>query len=398
MAGMGKRAYENKLVEHLRENWQMAALPGRKMNRDKTLDCLRGWAMLQVVFVHAMYWLYSIEPTVARSFLLFEMLLFFYVTGAVNSLKETGPYGSFCIKRIKGIMIPYWIYAAICVAIAVAYCPGPGAPTPGVVSRIILSWLVPVNAQIMPLWFYAWALWFVPVYLVSIVLFPPVRKLVLRYGRASIAFLVLAFIVVGTAFGLSIEKVPDPGAGSWIHVVHLLSDIVQESFFYVIFMGIGVLHSRLKVREKGDLAMSAAILAISVAGLCVSGGVFGHSLDMQENKFPPNLVFLFYSFAFMTLLHLVFPPMKKLYRLLAKALPPVGRLVMAFSENSITVFLYQPFAFWGTYLVLRNFGLRKTAWEPYVAVPVVYLLVWLMIKGKNLVGSLVRSHLRRTIP
>lgn len=369
------------------------------MKREKTLDCLRGWAILQVVFVHVMYWLYSIKPTVPKSFLLFEMLLFFFVTGAANSLKEHRSYGEFCLKRIKGLMIPYYIYAAICVAIAFMYQPDPGSLTPGAVCQTILSWLVPINTQIgpvdargRPLWFYTWALWFVPIYLIAIVLFPPVKKLVRRYGRASIAFLTLGFLLVDAACCLLLKKAPD---GDGVSYGRRLAEIIQESAFYTIFMGVGVLYGELKKRGWRDLAVSLSVLVSSVAGLCVSHLVFGQTLDMQENKFPPNHVFLLYAFAFMALLYLAFPLLKKLYRLLAKAVPPVDGWVAVFSENSMTVFLYQPFAFWLTYLVLRNFGLRKTAWEPYVAVLVVYHLAWLMVKYKALVQSVFRSHSRR---
>lgn len=344
--------------------------------------------MLQVVFVHTIYWLYSIQPTVAKSFSLFEMLVFFFVTGAVNSIKEYRSYGSFCIKRVKGLMIPYYIYAAICMAIAGSYYLKTGEFSSGLAFQMFLSWLIPVNTQIMPMWFFAWALWFVPVYLVSIVLFPLVKKNVRRFGRVSIAFLVLLFLLVEVASGLLSKHMPDGAVGTYIR---LLSDIIRESSFYIIFMGAGVLYSQFKLRKTTDLLVSFAVLAVSVAGLCISSLVFGQSLDMQTNKFPPNHVFLFYSFAVMTILYLAFPLLKALYRALAKALPPIDKLFSDFSENSITVFLYQSFAFWGTYLILRRFQLRKTDFEPYAALLIVYSLAWLTIKLVNLVKAILKT-------
>ena len=342
--------------------------------------------MLQVVFVHVMYWLYSIRPTVAKSFLLFEMAVFFFVTGAVNAFKEYKSYGSFCLKRVKGLMIPYYIYAVICMAIAAKCHLAAGGFTPALGFRMLLSWLIPLNTQMMPPreWFYTWALWFVPVYLLAIVLFPPVKKCVRRFGLVAIAALILVFFAADFVFRLLPQQVPEAGAGLYLHQ---LADIIQETAFYIVFMGAGVLYSRFKLRGKGDLLMALAVFAVSVAGLFVSGLVFGQTLDMQENKFPPNHVFLFYSSAVMTLLYLAFPLLKTIYRLLVKAIPPVDWLIADFSKNSITVFLYQSFAFWGTYLLLRRFNLRKTDFEPYAAVLLVYPLVWLVIRLVNLVKS-----------
>ena len=363
------------------------------MNRDKTLDCLRGFAMLQVVFVHAMYWLYSIKPTVARSFLLFEMLVFFFVTGAVNSMKEHRSYGEFCLKRIKGLMIPYYIYAAICMVIAAVCYRNAGEFTPALAFRMVLSWLVPLNTQMIPLWFYPWALWFVPVYLLGILLFPPIRKAVRRFGWMAIAGMVLLFVAVEIVLPLAVRNVPGEGGGLY---VHRLSDILQETVFYSVFMAAGALHSRLKLREKRDGLLALAILVLSVAGLWISSSVFGRTLDMQENKFPPNHVFLFYASAVMTLLYLALPVLKTLYRLLVRAVPPVDKWIALFSANSMTVFLYQPFAFWGTYLLLRRYGLRKTAWEPYAAILLLYLLVWLIILLANLLKA-ARNVLARRL-
>ena len=51
--------------------------------RDKTLDYLRGLAIIQVVLVHILYWLGIFSAgflAIAKSFLLFEMPIFFFVT------------------------------------------------------------------------------------------------------------------------------------------------------------------------------------------------------------------------------------------------------------------------------------------------------------------------------
>ncbi|MDO5151528.1 MAG: hypothetical protein Q4D76_19420, partial [Oscillospiraceae bacterium] len=59
--------------------------------------------------------------SIAKSFLLFEMPIFFFVTGAVNGFGKQQKYKTFCFKRIKGLMIPYYIYSAICIVISIIY-------------------------------------------------------------------------------------------------------------------------------------------------------------------------------------------------------------------------------------------------------------------------------------
>ena len=366
------------------------------MNREKTLDYLRGLAVFQVVFVHTIYWLDIIKPeslTVLKSFTLFEMSVFFFVTGAVNSLKDHRSYGSFCLKRIKGLMIPYYIYAAICIAISVIYYIAAGEFSLVLAAKMFLSWLIPVNTQIMPLWYFTWALWFVPVYLVAIIFFPLIKKAVNRFGRLAIAFQVMIFIIIEVVLGIAFKQVPDEGYGIYINQ---LSDIIQESFFYMIFMGAGVLYPQLKMHKKKDLAISSAILISSVAGLLISVFLLGDTLDMQINKFPANHVFLCYSFAFMTVLYLAMPLIKKLYKILIGKIHPIDRFFITLSKNSITVFLYQSFAFWMTGLVLTLFNLDDTVFEPFAAILIVYPLVWLTIKIKVLIGSIRKTDAKNS--
>ena len=94
------------------------------MNRDKTLDYLRGLAIIQVVLVHILYWLGIFSGgylAIAKSFLLYEMHIFFFVTGAVNGLGKQQKYKTFCLKRIKGLLIPYYIYSVVCILISIVY-------------------------------------------------------------------------------------------------------------------------------------------------------------------------------------------------------------------------------------------------------------------------------------
>ena len=158
------------------------------MNRDKTLDYLRGLAIIQVVFVHILYWLGIFGTgflTIAKSFMLFEMPIFFFVTGAVNGLGKKQKYKSFCFKRIKGLLIPYYVYSAICIVISIIYYLLYNELTIKLTVKLIITWIIPLDHQMMPLPYFTWAIWFVPVYILSIILFPVIKSAVLKFGGGN---------------------------------------------------------------------------------------------------------------------------------------------------------------------------------------------------------------------
>ena len=157
-------------------------------HRDKTLDYLRGLAIIQVVFVHILYWLgiFSVGFfAIAKSFLLFEMPIFFFVTGAVNGLGKPQKYKTFCLKRIKGLLIPYYIYSVVCILISIVYYLVHNELSIKLIVKLLLSWIVPLDHQIMPLPYFTWAIWFIPVYIISIILFPVIKTAVLKFGGGN---------------------------------------------------------------------------------------------------------------------------------------------------------------------------------------------------------------------
>ena len=364
-----------------------------KVNRDKTLDYLRGLAVFQVVFVHVFYYLFVLNIgslTVLKSFALFEMPLFFFVTGAVNSLKDNGPYGKFVVKRFKGLLVPYYVYAAICLAITAVYCLLKNMLSVSLAITVFLKWLFPLRGQIMPHVYFTWALWFIPVYLMITVMLPAVKFLVRKLGRLSVLIFVLVFINVEVLLGI-LRTIPNEGSTLYSNILF----IIQESFFYMIFVGLGLMYRQLKQRKSIDLILAAAILTAAVIGIVICHFVFGNTLDMQTNKFPPNHVFMFYSFAVLSLLYLVLPFLKKIYKLLISIIPVLDKLIVTFSENSIYVFLYQGFAFWIVNRLLVFLDMHNSLLEAAVAFGTIYPMVWLTVVIINRIRSFRKTDLKK---
>ncbi len=360
--------------------------------REKTLDYLRGLAIIQVVFVHVLYWLKPFDVgvfAVLKSLLLFEMPVFFFVTGATNSFGKKQPYISFVLKRIKGLLIPYYVYSALFILVPLVYysvCDGFSVKT---VLSIIFSWGLPLDHQIMPLPYVTWALWFVPVYIFSIAVFPAVKKAVLRLKGVMVVLLILLFLVVESVCFYINNNTAFEGYGAYVYTA---LDIVQKTFFYLIFMGLGVLYPRIKERNTKKAVFAFLVFAVSISGLLVSKFLFGVVVDMQYNKFPPNFVFLFYSFAVMTGIYLAVPFVKKLYLKLAKAFPFADDFILLFSQNSIYVFLYQtiPFLIIGSLFDLLGF--KNDVLVFVLGMITIYPMIWLTIKMINKINNIKQKN------
>lgn len=358
------------------------------MNRDKTLDYLRGLAIIQVVLVHILYWLGIFSGgylAIAKSFLLFEMPIFFFVTGAVNGLGKQQKYRTFCIKRVKGLLIPYYIYSFVCILISIAYYILHNELSIKLIIKLLLSWIVPLDHQIMPLPYFTWAIWFIPVYIISIILFPAIKSAVLKFGEGIIITLILVFACIEIVCRLINKSTSFEGYGTYVYTA---LDIIQKTSFYLIFMGLGVLYPRIKTRSRKSVIIATTILIVSIILSLSCKIFFGNTLDMQSNKFPPNHMFLFYSFIVLSFLYIVKPLIDKVYLRITKIIPILDKWILIFSQNSIYVFLYQTFSFWIISIVLKYIGVHNDYLAFAIALVTVYPMVGLTIKLINRIQAL----------
>lgn len=360
------------------------------MKRDKTLDCLRGIAIIQVVFVHVLYWLPIFNgaySSIIKSFFLFEMPIFFFVTGAVNGLGKKVSYKVFCSKRIKGILIPYYVYSVICVAISFVFYIVHNQLSVKLTIKLLLTWLIPLNLEIMPLPYFAGALWFVPVYIITIILFPMVKTVLLKFRGKMVILSILVFLVV--EYGCFFIR-QNTTFGTTIYTNTLLC-ILQETFFYLIFMALGALYPQLKVRTKKQLRCTAGVLFLCIMGLISCKFIFHLSLNMQNNKFPPNYIFLMFAFIVLSLIYLAYPLLKNIYYGITTKIPLFDRFVMNFSKNSLYVFLYQSFSFFIASKLMEMLGLHNE-WAIFATAiitvyPIILLIITIIINIKKIALS-----------
>lgn len=293
--------------------------------RDKTIDRLRGLAMLWVIFVHVLYWGDFFDNSIInflKSFCLFEMPLFFFVTGASNSFSRSSGYFRFVFRRLKRILIPYWVFAVIAAAVSIVNIRNEGIDFRTVL-RILGSWLIPFDKQISKGVITA-ALWFLPVYLCVILLLPLLIRLKKRPEAAVFIFVFFALFAAAC---------------------QIKSGLIRNTVFYSFWAYIGLFYSEIKIWLKSGKSRKILFTAAASGTAIITVlGVTGFSVDMQRNKFPPTLIFSIFSFVTMSLIFLLIPALERENGILERN-KLIKKLVDLFSGRSLTVFLYQAFAF-----------------------------------------------------
>lgn len=297
------------------------------MCRDKTIDRLRAFAMLWVILVHVLYWgnfFTNQYFNLLKSFCLFEMPLLFFITGASNNFSKVNSYLEFVRKRFQRVLIPYWVFAIICAIISIFKYRLECDMDFFTGIKVLLSWLVPVNRQMTSVSYLTWALWFIPVYLCVVLAIPGLKHMKRSERRIEFAFMLLGLF--------------------WITCL-LQMGYLQNVTFYSFWTYIGLFYSDIKLvfEEKHNRKYFLYIVVAGIVTICICYFV-KLPIDMQSNKFPPNLIFLVFSIMMMTLIMLILPYLDRSFVWMEKY-KFVGRILDLFSTRSMTIFLYQVFAF-----------------------------------------------------
>jgi len=343
------------------------------MKRDKPLDLMRGWAVFHMFFMHVLYWLDFLGegfPRIARSWLLFTMAVYFFVTGAVNVEAKRRPWGEFVVRRAKVLMLPYYRYALLCTAIAAVVYLTRQQFTLELLGRTALSWVLPIDQQIMPLPFITWAVWFVPVYLCVIIVFPLVRWLVEHIGIVlTEVILIIVFLIVE-----NINGVPD---------------LVQKGAYYPIFAALGTQWPKLKQRDRKKVTGATVVMVLGFAGLIICKNLFGGTYDMQVNKFPPNHLYLLFNFGAVGALYILLPTIARAWRCLVRRVSLMERLFHLYSSYSVYAFMYHTFAYLLAFWLLEKTGLKHTfpgyLMSNLIVFPIATMTLWAvaMIREKK---------------
>lgn len=251
------------------------------------------------------------------------MPLFFFVTGALNRNRSIDGPLRFILRRTERIIIPYWFYALliICVIIIRSIISSEGAYMFPV--KETLLWIFPGFHWYSPFPCSASAVWFVPVYIACVILLPAALA-VYRRKLGLILFPVLIGLLLLFRF--------------------LNVDFLERVFFYMIWICAGFYYDRLRALFT---SRSAAWLIVT-ACCCVTVValyLLGFSVDMQTNKFPPNLIFLiFCTGAVSVVLKLILCGSRIIEKL--HSFRPLHLMLNEYETHSLSIFLFQPVVFY----------------------------------------------------
>jgi len=307
-----------------------------RRERDPFLDRLRTMAILWVLMIHVLYWLGFFPKgalAILKSWLLIEMPLFFFITGAGLSLTEERPWGEFILRSFRRILVPYWCYALLCLLLnglfGTAGHPLEGLHIGSASGLDVVHWLIPADQQRSELPFFTNALWYIPVYLLCVPLSPLLRRW--KNRPWPVAALLVTLLLFFERQG-------------WYYP--------QNVAFYSLWIYLGLHYPAIKERyirqkhRRWELLLCALLALAFTMALCLWGAA---PLDMQENKFPPGGVFLVYSLFGMCTLALAAPGLVRLMDHVGRV-PVLNWGMERLSRYSLSVFLYQPLAF----LLLRR--------------------------------------------
>lgn len=324
------------------------------------LDVARGALMAYVVIIiHGVFWL-KLLPQLWGGALLFEMPPIFAITGAAflhaerNKALTAGSYLSYLARRALRILAPYFAYvlaaAAIVLALNVSHDP----------LAALRSWLDPnARGAGRTTLMLSWHLWFVPPFLAVTALLP----LLVRLPAPRLPLWVWALLGGAIVY-----------AATLLDPTHYHGQMIAFYALWALFgFALAAAPGRYGPRDFA-LILALAIAAMAVIYLWLPGA----TLDMQINKFPPNLMFYAFSCAWMAVLLMGAAAISdNLVQKLASS-----PLLKPFIASGYSIYLWQGIG----YSVAVLIG-RAQHWSPW--------LIWPVAIALTVILGLVASPIER---
>lgn len=301
------------------------------------LDRLRGVSVSRVVLGHlGLFWLFPPYT----GFLMALLPLLFMVSGAVTfmSWQRSSSNAAFVIRRLIGILVPYWIFCALAL---LYYCLS-SASIPEWNTEAILDWIL-INPDPKRMPFPMGQVWFLHA-LALMMMFAPLAFRAIAARRSSVfIFLALCVTLSAVQFFTRIDR-------EMTLFGHNTYQAVSNFGFFVL----GAAYFGFETRPRRFTLLAGALVALAIA---VSLGVAAApKLDYKYHSFAPNLYYL--AGCFVAIL-LVLALQKQISALLGM-LPPLDKALTFVSNHSFSVFLLHSFFIFGAedWFNLRDVGSR----------------------------------------
>jgi hypothetical protein len=261
------------------------------------------------------------------------MPLVFFVAGASNALGRKKTLPVFYATRIQRILIPYWIFALV--SMFIAFLTGFDKFT----FNFVLQWIIPLDKQESNLLYLTSALWFIPIYLIVMMLFPLMKWYFEKFEHPTekrTPLVIFALII------LILSSIPAQEKG----IIYYVRTIAFYSFWTYIGLFYNQLSEKKRWQEKKG-AMVLMVICMVITGLLAFR--FRHYANMQWNKFPPNHVYLLYTVGALSAIYLFSEYIMRFVRYVVKN-GVINWIFEQYKHNGYTIYLFHPFAF----LILRE--------------------------------------------
>jgi peptidoglycan/LPS O-acetylase OafA/YrhL len=318
------------------------------------LDVARGALMAYIVIViHGVFWL-GLLPQPWSTALLFEMPPIFAITGAAYFYAERGnvltpaSYATYLARRLVRILAPYFAYVLVAagVVLALNVSDDPAAA--------LWSWLNPnTRGAGHTTLMLSWHLWFVPPFLAVTALLP----FLTRIPAPNLPLWAWALFGAAIVYAAALL---DPTRYHW-----------QTIAFYALWAVFGFGLAAAPKRHRARSFVLPLILALA-AMIALRLWLPGATLNMQTNKFPPNLMFYAFSCAWMAvLLCLALCVSDNVVERLA-----ASPLLKPFIASGYSIYLWQGLGYSAAAYLLRPLGISPwLIWPLAVALTVLLGLI-----------------------
>ena len=252
--------------------------------RDKKLDIFRGMTMIYIVgVIHGLYWLKLFNFSL-KWLILFEMPIIFFIMGASFSLCPKKLSINYIIKRLFRCLIPFLFYSLVVLILNFIYNPTLLRNNWTAFIKFIFDPVLRYNKIL----FLHGHLWFIPIYVIFIPIIPVMYFYFYKNIKKISYKMLLVLTLVLFLFSLDILE--------WHNIIITGNYYLRNMLVYGIYIYFGFEYLNQKVNKK------YCIINIFVSLVIMLLLKKFYNLDMQRNKFPPNFMFLLFTFIWFNIL------------------------------------------------------------------------------------------------
>ena len=160
-------------------------------------------------------------------------------------MRRPTKYLHFLVKRFCRILIPYYVYACVSILTMLIYEVSKNNIRRELILQVIITWMVPIGNWVSTLPYLSWALWFIPVYIGVMCIFPLMQKCYFsQYRYIGLAIIIVFYLLTLPLPYLSIRRLG-----------------IRQVSFYSIWTYLGLFYHDIKSSAQTDQRWKRKLIA-----------------------------------------------------------------------------------------------------------------------------------------